>query len=158
MAEVTSPIMTDDTGQSIASAITALGSTLGSDKANIDGSNIANPSAFRSAIGAQAATTATSGVCTSVNASLGFGPKTVLMLNNRIACGTIEFYTTASISVNTDLFDLPIETVQKLIIQVRADNGNVYLLNADANSKRVNSYTTSLPANNYKGSFTYVTV
>ncbi len=40
----------DTTGQSIASAITALGSTLGSDKANIDGSNIANPSAFRSAI------------------------------------------------------------------------------------------------------------
>lgn len=41
----------DTTGQSIATAITALGSTLGSDKANIDGSNIANPSAFRSAIG-----------------------------------------------------------------------------------------------------------
>lgn len=40
----------DTTGQSIASAITTLGSTLGSDKANIDGSNIANPSAFRSAI------------------------------------------------------------------------------------------------------------
>lgn len=57
MAEVTSPIMTDDTGQSIASAITTLGSTLGSDKADIDGSNIANPSAFRSAIGAQAVIT-----------------------------------------------------------------------------------------------------
>lgn len=43
----------DTTGQSIASAITALGSTLGSDKANIDGSNIANPSAFRANIGLQ---------------------------------------------------------------------------------------------------------
>lgn len=51
MAEVTTPIITDDTGQSIASAIIALGATLGSDRALIDGSNIANPSAFRSAIG-----------------------------------------------------------------------------------------------------------
>ena len=52
MAEVTTPIITDTTGQSIASAISGLGQTLGSDKANIDGSNIANPSTFRSAIGA----------------------------------------------------------------------------------------------------------
>ena len=44
-------LMADTTGQSIASAITALGSTLGSDKANIDGYNIANPSAFRQNIG-----------------------------------------------------------------------------------------------------------
>lgn len=41
----------DATLQSIASAIAGLGATLGSDKANIDGSNIANPSAFRSALG-----------------------------------------------------------------------------------------------------------
>ena len=40
----------DTTGQSIASAISGLGATLGSDRALIDGSNIANPSAFRSAI------------------------------------------------------------------------------------------------------------
>lgn len=52
MAEVTSPIMTDDTGQSIAAAITALGSTLGSDKANISGDNIASPATFRQNIGA----------------------------------------------------------------------------------------------------------
>lgn len=44
---------TDTTQQSIASAISGLGATLGSDKANIDGSNIANPSAFRTAINAQ---------------------------------------------------------------------------------------------------------
>lgn len=37
--------------QSIASAISGLGATLGSDKANISGDNIANPSAFRSNIG-----------------------------------------------------------------------------------------------------------
>lgn len=43
-------LMADTTGQSIATAIAALGSTLGSDKANIDGSNIANPSAFRSSL------------------------------------------------------------------------------------------------------------
>lgn len=42
---------TDTTQQSIASAISGLGQTLGADKANIDGSNIANPSAFRSNIG-----------------------------------------------------------------------------------------------------------
>lgn len=41
----------DTTGQSIASAITALGSTLGSDKANISGDNIASPSVFRQNIG-----------------------------------------------------------------------------------------------------------
>ena len=45
-------LLADTTGQSIASAISGLGQTLGSDKANIDGSNIANPSTFRSAIGA----------------------------------------------------------------------------------------------------------
>ena len=42
---------TDTTQQSIATAISGLGQLLGADKANIDGSNIANPSAFRSAIG-----------------------------------------------------------------------------------------------------------
>ena len=53
MAEVTTPIITDTTGQSIASAISGLGATLGSDRALIDGSNIANPSAFRSNIGCE---------------------------------------------------------------------------------------------------------
>lgn len=43
----------DTTLLSIAAAITGLGTTLGSDKANIDGSNIANPSAFRANINAQ---------------------------------------------------------------------------------------------------------
>lgn len=42
----------DTSLQGIISAINALGTLLGSDKANIDGSNIANPSTFRSAIGA----------------------------------------------------------------------------------------------------------
>jgi hypothetical protein len=51
----------DTTGQSIASAISGLGQTLGSDKANIDGSNIANPSAFRSNIGLQIDTFSFSG-------------------------------------------------------------------------------------------------
>ena len=41
----------DTTLQSIAAAISGLGATLGSDKANIDGSNIANPATFRSNIG-----------------------------------------------------------------------------------------------------------
>lgn len=44
-------LMADTTGQSIASAISGLGQTLGSDKANIDGSNIADKATFRSAIG-----------------------------------------------------------------------------------------------------------
>ena len=39
------------TQQSIASAISGLGATLGSDKANIDGSNIADKSTFRQNIG-----------------------------------------------------------------------------------------------------------
>ena len=45
-------LLADTTGQSIASAISGLGQTLGANKADIDGSNIANPSAFRSAISA----------------------------------------------------------------------------------------------------------
>lgn len=40
----------DTTGQSIATAISGLGQTLGSDKANIDGSNIADKAAFRNSI------------------------------------------------------------------------------------------------------------
>ena len=48
---------TDTTQQSIAAAISGLGQTLGSDRALIDGSNIANPSAFRSAIGISATNT-----------------------------------------------------------------------------------------------------
>lgn len=51
MAEVTSPIITDDTGQDIKIAINGLATALGTNKADIDGSNIANPSAFRSNIG-----------------------------------------------------------------------------------------------------------
>lgn len=42
---------TDTTQQSIASAISGLGATLGANKADIDGGNIANPSAFRQNIG-----------------------------------------------------------------------------------------------------------
>ena len=44
-------LLADTTGQSIASAISGLGQTLGSDRALIDGSNIANPSTFRQSIG-----------------------------------------------------------------------------------------------------------
>lgn len=47
----TSDPPTDTTQQSIASAISGLGQTLGSDRALIDGSNIANPSAFRTNLG-----------------------------------------------------------------------------------------------------------
>ena len=47
------------TEQGIASAIAGLGQTLGKDKANIDGSNIVNPSAFRNAIGIDGALTGT---------------------------------------------------------------------------------------------------
>ena len=44
-------LMADTTGQSIASAISGLGQTLGSDKANISGDNIANKLLFRENIG-----------------------------------------------------------------------------------------------------------
>lgn len=57
MAEVTSPIITDDTGQDIKIAINGLATALGTNKADIDGSNIANPSAFRQAIGLTTSTT-----------------------------------------------------------------------------------------------------
>lgn len=40
-------LMADTTGQSIASAISGLGQTLGSDKANISGDNIADKATFR---------------------------------------------------------------------------------------------------------------
>lgn len=49
----------DTTGQSIASAISGLGTTLGANKADIDGGNIVNPSAFRSAIGIEPTSTTT---------------------------------------------------------------------------------------------------
>ena len=59
--EVDEPIILNETGQDIKnslddikSAVQGLGTALGSDKANIDGSNIANPSAFRQAIGVDA--------------------------------------------------------------------------------------------------------
>lgn len=52
--EVDEPIVLDSTGQdikdeltAIKSAVQGLGTALGSDKANINGSNIANPSTFR---------------------------------------------------------------------------------------------------------------
>ena len=156
MAEVTIPIITDDTGQSIASAISGLGATLGSDKANISGDNIANPSAFRQNIGAQATTSGTAGVCVSVNASLGFGEKNALILNNRMVCGTVEFYTTASISTGADLFDLPKETAVALILQFRADTGGIYIAKVEANSKRVKSYSVALPRDNFRGSYCYI--
>lgn len=47
----------DTSAQAIASAITGLGSTLGANKADIDGGNIANPSAFRQNIGLNESTT-----------------------------------------------------------------------------------------------------
>lgn len=43
--------MSDTTGQAIVTAINGLGTTLGSDKANIDASNIVDASAWRNAIG-----------------------------------------------------------------------------------------------------------
>lgn len=58
---------TDTTQQSIAAAISALGSTLGSDKANIDGSNIANPSAFRSAIGIKSISVSNTSLANNIN-------------------------------------------------------------------------------------------
>lgn len=58
--EVDEPIVLDSTGQDIKdslddikSAVQGLGTALGSDRALIDGSNIANPSAFRSNIGCE---------------------------------------------------------------------------------------------------------
>ena len=66
MATQLSRAVTDGTVQSTNTAIDALttavqglGTALGSDKANIDGSNIANPSAFRSAIGIDGVLTGT---------------------------------------------------------------------------------------------------
>lgn len=46
-------LLADTTGQSIASAISGLGATLGSDKANINGDNIADKATFRQNIGLQ---------------------------------------------------------------------------------------------------------
>lgn len=50
-------LMADTTGQSIASAISGLGQTLGANKADIDGNNIASPSTFRQNIGLNESTT-----------------------------------------------------------------------------------------------------
>lgn len=57
----------DTTGQSIASAISGLGQTLGANKADIDGSNIANPSAFRSNIGIKSISVSNTSLANNVN-------------------------------------------------------------------------------------------
>ena len=48
---VTSPIITDDTGQAIKNSMDALTTALTTEKANRDASNVTNASAWRSAIG-----------------------------------------------------------------------------------------------------------
>ena len=57
----------DTTLQSIINAINGLGQTLGSDKANIDGSNIANPSAFRQSIGIKSISVSNTSLANNVN-------------------------------------------------------------------------------------------
>lgn len=66
MATQLSRAVTDGTVQStntaigaLTSAVQGLGTTLGADKANISGDNIANPSAFRTNIGLSVSTTTT---------------------------------------------------------------------------------------------------
>lgn len=56
----------DTTGQSIATAISGLATSLGSDRALIDGSNIANPSAFRQNIGLTKSSTTLGSVISNV--------------------------------------------------------------------------------------------
>lgn len=77
----------DTTGQSIASAISGLGQTLGSDRALIDGSNIGSPATFRSAIGAQAnisSNTATVTLSTTKYGSFYYADTTPTVATSRI--------------------------------------------------------------------------
>ena len=85
MATVTSPIITDDTGQEIKTSINALAGALTTDKANRDASNVTDASAWRSAIGVHyVKTTATS----NANGYIDLGiPSASTMLLSVIANG-----------------------------------------------------------------------
>lgn len=60
-------LMADTTGQSIASAISGLGATLGSDRALIDGSNIADKATFRRNIDINKVFYSTGSIATDLN-------------------------------------------------------------------------------------------
>lgn len=133
---------TDTTQQSIASAISGLGQTLGADKANIDGSNIANPSAFRNAIGIDGALTGTT-----------------------IKSGYIANRTSATISLGS------VSSPVGLIIIFRPDTGLYSIISFYGNSKQtilgtlpstvtinINTATVSITINNSIGYTIPVTI
>ena len=103
--EVDEPIVLDSTGQdikdeltAIKSAVQGLGTALGSDKANIDGSNIANPSTFRENIGANASifgSNFTATVATGINLNTTVYTK-ALTAGIYVVTSTITFQTETS--------------------------------------------------------------
>ena len=115
-------LMADTTGQSIASAITALGSTLGSDKANIDGSNIANKSTFRSNIEASKVTYIEQ-IFPSDSMTMTVSYPTGKTKDNMLVLG-IAFYRNASWIYIESSFDLYLQTSQ---IALTLRTGSDYL-------------------------------
>lgn len=125
----------DTSLQSIAAAITGLGTALGSDKANIDGSNIANPSAFRRSIGIDGVLTGTT-----------------------IKSGYIAHTTSATIPLGS------VSSAVGLVIIFRPDTGLYSVISFYGNSKQtilgtlpstvtinINTATTSITINNSIG-------
>lgn len=118
----------DITGQSIASAISGLGQTLGSDKANINGANIVDKSTFRSNIGLQIDTFSFSG-----SANSWYNIVTDCPLNGYVPLGFIA----SSLSRSNWTFNFVYD-------------GNT---SSDYWAVRITSPLASTPSGTYSGSF-----
>lgn len=109
-------LMADTTGQSIATAISGLGATLGSDRALIDGSNIASPSTFRQNIGLARITptiTATNIIYSAAQ------------IGNMVIGSAEMVISSASITVWTDVASINVKpTVNITVPAVRTGNGS----------------------------------
>lgn len=84
----------DTTGQSIASAISGLGQTLGSDRALIDGSNIADKATFRNNIGLEIKSkdvTGTTNAYGFINLSLAWDTNEIVAARESTSASTGRF-------------------------------------------------------------------
>ena len=87
-------LMADTTGQSIASAISGLGQTLGSDRALIDGSNIADKATFRNNIGLEIKSkdvTGTTNAYGFINLSLAWDTNEIVAVRESTSASTGRF-------------------------------------------------------------------
>ena len=144
----------DTTGQSIASAISGLGTTLGSDRALTDGSNIANPSAFRNNIGLQRNTPT---VTASGSNVIVFS--SIAQIGNLVS-GSIEItIASASLTVWQNVATIDVKPTNNVKFPaVRTGNGShtgMFEINTDGLVRLFS--TQSLSSNNVAFTFSYRT-